>query len=441
MIKLSIGGSAMTARQQPETDALLRKIAWRLIPFMGLLFFVAFLDRVNVSYAALTMNEDIGLTAAAYGLGAGIFFIGYFIFEIPSNLILKKVGARKWIARIMISWGFISGATAFVEGPTSFYIIRFLLGAAEAGFFPGMILYLTYWFPGRVRGKILGLFLMAVPLSTVIGAPVSTALLDVSIFGLAGWQTMFIVEAVPAIVLGVVVAFWLTDNPAKAKWLTAEERDHLEALLSEDHRQMSQVSDLKRGLLGPEVWGFSFIYLTLVLGLYGLNFWVPQIIKAFGGLSNQQVGFLSAAPYLVAALAMNLWGRHSDRKGERVWHISLTCLVAAVGFALAAQTAEPSVRLIALTAAAAGILSTIAVFWTLPTSLLSGSAAAGGIALINSVGNLGGYFGPFLMGWLREATGDYSAGLFLLSGTLAVGGLFIHTMRPMLRRKMAGALH
>ena len=418
-----------------DTDhsAVIRKVERRLIPFMGLLYFVAFLDRVNVGYAALTMNEDIGLSASAYGFGAGIFFIGYFLFEVPSNLILERVGARRWIARIMISWGVVSAATAFVTGPISFYIVRFLLGVAEAGFFPGMILYLTYWFPASVRATITSRFLVAVPLASVVGAPISTALLDTSIFGLAGWRTLFVVEALPAIVLGVVTALWLTDRPSKAAWLTEADRTTLERALDAERHAAPQGHRLRDGLLSGRVWLLAAIYFGLVLGLYGLGFWGPQIVGAFGDLTNMEVGLLTAIPYAVAAVAMVAWGGHSDRVRERVWHVALPLLLGAAGFLASARTDAPVLSLAALTMAAVGIYGAFAVFWTLPTAALAGTAAAGGIALINSIGNLSGYLGPVVVGRLRDSTGGYAAGLLFLSGSMAAAGLLVLRFRTGMR--------
>jgi ACS family tartrate transporter-like MFS transporter len=418
-----------------EQAAVLRKVARRLIPYMALLYFVAFLDRVNVGFAALTMNEDVGLSASAYGLGAGIFFLGYFLFEVPSNLILERVGARRWIARIMITWGIVSAATAFVTGPTSFYVVRFLLGMAEAGFFPGMILYLTYWFPASVRARMISGFLVAVPISNVVGAPISTALLGTSIAGLEGWQTLFIVEAIPAIVLGVVTAMWLTDRPSQAGWLTERERALVEGMLAAEAHTGPRVHGLRDGLLSPRVWLLAGIYFGLIIGMYGLGFWAPQIVRAFGGLTNAQVGAITAIPYTVAAVAMIAWGRRSDRTGERVWHISIPLLVGAAGFLVSATTGDARLSLAALTVAAVGIYGAFGVFWTLPTAALAGSAAAGGIALVNSVGNLGGYVGPVVVGRLRDASGGYSAGLFALSASMAIAGLIVlrfrgATLRP-----------
>jgi ACS family tartrate transporter-like MFS transporter len=415
---------------------VLRKVALRLIPFLGLLYFVSFLDRVNVGFAALTMNADIGLTASTFGLGAGIFFIGYFLFEIPSNIILQRVGARRWIARIMVSWGVISMAMAFVTGPASFLTMRFLLGVAEAGFFPGIILYLTYWFPASQRGRIIGAFMIAIPLSNVVGAPLSTLLLDVSLFGLAGWQTMFIVEGLPAVALGIVVALWLPDGPQDAPWLSADEKAALRAALA-DEQTADDNARLRDALASRRVWLFAGVYFGLVTGLYGLGFWGPQIVRALGATSNREVGLLTAIPYLVAAVSMVFWGRHSDARGERVWHVASAALLGAGGFLISAYTAAPVVSLAALTAGAVGIYSAIPVFWTMPTAMLSGTAAAAGIALINSIGNLAGYVAPFAIGRLLDATGSYSAGLLVLAAGMLLAALL--TVASGCSRQLTGA--
>lgn len=409
----------MKAEPQDE-QPVFRKVAWRLIPFMGLLYLVAYLDRVNVGYAALTMNADIGLSATAFGLGSGMFFVGYFFFEVPSNLMLERLGARIWIARIMISWGVISSAMAFVTGPTTFYILRFLLGAAEAGFFPGMVLYLTYWFPGEVRARIMAAFMLAIPVSSVIGAPVSTALLETSIFGLSGWRTMFIVEGIPAVLLGISVLFLLTDRPAKAAWLNEREKSVIEAALARDDAAShgSHLSNFTQSLRSPRVWVYGLIYFGIVTGVYGLGFWGPQIIKGLGDLSLRQVGLLTALPYLLATIGMWFWGRRSDRKSERIWHLAAPAFLACAGFIAGGMSGNPVITMLALTAAVIGIHAALPVFWTLPTRFLRGTAAAGGIALINSIGNLSGYVGPYVMGLAKETTGEFATGMFILASAL-----------------------
>jgi ACS family tartrate transporter-like MFS transporter len=300
-----------------EERATISKVTWRLVPFLAFLYFIAFIDRTNVGVAALTMNADLGLTATAFGFGAGVFFLGYFLFEVPSNFALRRYGARKWIARIMLTWGLVSMAMAFVTGPTSFYVLRFLLGVAEAGFFPGIVLYLTYWFPNSVRGGIMGLFILANPISTVLGAPLSVALLDLPLFGLTGWQTLFLVEGIPAVLFGIVVFYKLCDSPDKALWLSERERSVLARMIERDQAPQAHAS-LRAGLLSARVWWFTAIYAGLMLGVYGFGFWAPQMIKAAGHFAtNGPVAWILAFIYTCAAVAMCLWGRHSDRTCER----------------------------------------------------------------------------------------------------------------------------
>ena len=401
----------------------MKAVTWRLIPFVMLLYFIAYLDRVNVGFAALTMNTDLGFSGTVYGIGAGVFFIGYALFEVPSNIFLHKVGARVWIARIMITWGLLSAGMAFVQGPVSFYIMRFLLGAAEAGFFPGIILYLTYWFPAKQRGKAIGLFMVAIPLSAMIGAPISSALLGVEGYGLKGWQWMFLIEAGPAILLGLAVLAYMTDRPEKARWLTADQRAWLAATMEAertsiagDHGQKS----LKAALLDRKVLGFAFVYFCVVMGSYTLGFWLPQMIKSFGTLSNFEIGMATAVVNFFAVVAMIFWTRHADAKQERIVHFAAAVIVAAVAFGVCAATlATPVIAMVALTFAAIGIFSALPSFWALPTSFLTGVGAAAGIALINSIGNLAGYLGPFAMGYLKDTTGSYSSGLVIVAVLLA----------------------
>jgi ACS family tartrate transporter-like MFS transporter len=341
---------------------------------------------------------------------------------VPSNFALKRFGARVWIARIMVTWGVISVAMAFVKGPTSFLVLRFLLGVAEAGFFPGMVLYLTFWFPNSVRAALFGIFIIANPASTIIGAPLSTALLGTSLAGFTGWQTMFIVEGLPAVLLGFATLFVLCDSPAKAKWLTPEERDVLGRAIARDEASSTH-SSWRAGLTSPEVWRFAVLYAALMMGVYGFGFWAPQIIKSFGTLSNQQVGFVLVIPYICATAAMCLWARHSDRTGERTWHLVIPAIVGTVGFLCGSFADNVYLAIGGFTLGAMGIYSQLPLFWTMPTALLTGSAAAGGIALINSIGNLSGYFGPALIGWLKDTTQGYTAGLLVIAASMGVAGL------------------
>ena len=393
------------------------KVSKRLVPFLILCYFVAYLDRVNVGFAALTMNKDLGLSASAFGFGAGVFFLAYFFFEVPSNLFLERVGARKWIARIMFSWGLLSGAMAFVGGENSFYAVRVLLGIAEAGFFPGIIFYLTLWFPAVYRARIIGYFMAAIPLSTVIGAPVSGWLLGFDgHLGLKGWQWLFILEAAPALVLSFVVFFYLTDRPADATWLQPDERAWLMNRMDQERRQRetARTYSVTQALMNPKVLALSLIYFGAVALNYGLSFFLPQIVKAFG-VSNFQAGLISALPYVVGVVSIVAWGRRSDRKLERRFHCAFPLGIAATGIAVSTAIDDPTMKMVALSIAGFGIFGNLPVFWTLPTAFLSGPAAAGGIALINSIGNLAGFAGPFAMGRIKDLTGSYAGGLLSLA--------------------------
>ncbi|NMG28899.1 MFS transporter [Aromatoleum evansii] len=400
----------------------LRRITWRIVPFIMLLYFIAYIDRVNIGFAALTMKEDLGFTASILGFGAGIFFWGYFLFEVPSNIVLHKVGARMWIARVMVTWGIISGAMAFVEGPTSFYVMRFLLGAAEAGFFPGIILYLSYWFPARHRAGVTAFFMAAAPLSTALGSPISAALLEMDgVMGMQGWQWMFILEAVPALILGVVVFFYMTDKPEQARWLKDDERAWLVKAMNEENA--SKAGSAKHGILSglanPKVLALAMIYFGTSAGLYTLGIWAPQIIKQLG-VSSMTVGFLNAIPPIVSVVAMVLWSRHSDRTGERTWHVILACLAAATGLVVAGGASTVVGLIAALTLVNVGISCAKPPLWSMPTTFLSGAAAATGIATINSIGNLGGFAGPAMIGWVKDQTGSFTGGLYFVAGLLVL---------------------
>ncbi|MEO7135069.1 MAG: MFS transporter [Vicinamibacterales bacterium] len=409
-------------------ESALRKVRWRLIPFLFLLYIVAYLDRVNVGFAAIDMNRDLGFSAAVYGLGSGIFFLSYTLLEVPSNLMLARFGARVWIARIMVTWGVLSSAMIFVDSPARFYVMRFLLGAAEAGFFPGIILYLTQWFPQRERARAVGLFMTATAMAGVIGAPVSSALLAMQgAFGLKGWQWMFLVEGVPAILLAPVVLLYMTEKPAAAKWLTAPEREWLARELAAEEAETGHAIVTLRGALGSaRLWIVSLPYFCIVIAFYGISFFLPQIIQSVSGFGSATVVLLSAIPYVAATIGLVVVGSRSDRVRERRWHVAAPCLIGAAGFVLTALgPATPAYALTTLSIAAFGIWGTLGPFWTLPTNFLRGTAAAGGIALVNSVGNVGGFVGPFLMGWIREATGGFTAGLLTLAAALVVGAAIV----------------
>lgn len=407
----------------------LRRITWRIVPYVCLLYFIAFIDRVNIGFAALTMNKDIGLSPAVFGFGAGIFFLGYFIFEVPSNLILEKVGARRWIARILITWGIISGAMAFVEGAYSFYALRFLLGVAEAGFFPGIILYLSYWFPARNRAAVTALFMAAAPISVALGSPISTALMELDgLMGMKGWQWMFIMEAAPAVIMGFVTYFFMTDRPEKATWMPEDEKAWLVQTMNAEVAARAGAAHPSpwRALVNPRVLALAVIYFGTSAGLYTLGIWAPSIIKQLG-VSTMTVGFLNMVAPAVSVLAMYLWSRHSDRTGERSWHVVIACLCASTGLILAGASTD-----LILAGAAAGLVTVILTLtmvnigissckpplWSMPTLFLSGPAAAAGIATINAIGNLGGFIGPSMIGWIKQSTGSFAGGLYFVAGLL-----------------------
>jgi ACS family tartrate transporter-like MFS transporter len=397
----------------------------RLLPLMIVCFFIAFLDRVNVGFAALQMNEDLGFSARIYGLGAGIFFIGYFLFEVPSNLILHRVGARRWIARIMITWGLIAAGMAFVQGTTSFYVMRFLLGVAEAGFFPGMIYYISLWFPRRERARATAIFILGLPISVLLGAPISAALLSLDgLGGYQGWQWLFVIEGIPAVFLGFVVLAYLTDRPSDARWLPPAQRDWLVAKLAEEAAATAGIRRFSVGeaLRNGKVLTLALAFLCNVVPIYGITMWLPLIVKSAGDMTNVQIGLVTTLPYICAAVAMVVNARHSDRTGERKLHILIGALVGAAGFVLAAVSTSPYVGLAGICIGAAGIWSANTVFWTLPATFLTGAAAAAGIGLINAVGNLGGFVGPYLIGWIREALGGFSPAMYCLAGFLTVHG-------------------
>jgi ACS family tartrate transporter-like MFS transporter len=393
------------------------KVSWRLLPLVALAYCVAYIDRSNISIAALTMNKDLGFSAYLYGWGAGIFFFGYFLFEIPSNLILEKIGARIWIARIMITWGIISGLTAFVTGSTSFLIVRFLLGAAEAGFFPGMILYLTYWFPAQYRGRVISTLFIAQPVANAAASIASAGILEMDgMLGVKGWQWIFIIEAIPAVLLGLVILRVMTDRPAHANWLLVEERSWLQGRLDGESREVENTGrmTLMRALSDPRVVALSMIYLMSVTANYGIVFFMPQIVKGIG-LSNMMTGIASSGPYIIGTIGLIAWGWSSDRNNERRWHLISASTLGALGLAFAAWSGASYWALLGMSAATAGIYGSRAAFWPMPSIFLTGTAAAGAIAMINAVGNLGGYVGPFVVGWIKDSTQSFEAGLYFLA--------------------------
>jgi ACS family tartrate transporter-like MFS transporter len=409
----------------PEIETrTMAKVAWRLVPFLMLCYFIAYLDRVNIGFAGASMRNDLGLSAGVFGGASGIFFIAYFFFEVPSNLALDRFGARIWIARIMLTWGLVAGAQAFVTGGYSLYFVRLLLGVAEAGFFPGIIFFLTLWFPSAYRARIVGLFMFAIPISTVIGAPISGLILGLDGFeGLHGWQWMFLIEAVPALLMSLFVFYYLTDRPRHATWLTPEESRWLQDRLDAERatREREGAASWLKSMLDPRVIALGLVYNGCNIPQYGLSFFLPQIVKAFGGLSNFEVGLVTALPYAVGAIGMILWSRHSDATGERTWHAVIPLLVIVVGLMLAAFTSDPTLKMAFICVVGFGFFAVLPVFWTLPTSFLSGAGAAAGIAAVNSIGNLGGYFGPQVFGWLKDSTGSEFAGMAFLAVCALIG--------------------
>jgi len=400
----------------------LRKVSLRIIPFIMLLYFMVFIDRVNIGFASLEMNKDLGLSPAVFGFGAGIFFWGYFLCEIPSNIALHRFGARLWIARIMVSWGILAAIESQIQGPTSFYVLRFLLGAAEAGFFPGVILYLSYWFPARQRAAAVSLFMASAPLSTALGSPLASTILGLNgALGLAGWQWLFILEAIPAVLLGFVTLATMTDRPEQAKWLAEDERVWLVSTMNAERagKAATETRSVWRALADPRVLGLALVYFGTSAGLYTLGVWAPQIIKSFG-LPTSEVGLLNALPPAVAVVCMVLWSRHSDRTNERPWHVIIACLVAAVGLILAGLSPNVVAVVAALVLVNVGIVSAKPPLWSMPTTFLSGPAAAAGLAAINSIGNLGGFVGPAMIGWIKSLTGSFAGGLYFVCGLLIV---------------------
>ena len=401
------------------------RVSARLIPFLILCYFVAYLDRVNLAFAALEMNKDLAFSATVYGTGAGIFFLSYFLLETPSNLVLVRVGARRWIARIMFTWGILSGCMAFVSGETGFYVVRFLLGAAEAGFFPGIIFYLTLWFPAAYRGRIIGMFMAAIPLSAVIGAPLSSMLLYLDGgFGLRGWQWIFILEAIPAIILSIVVYFYLTEEPSEASWLADDERAWLVARQENEraHREAVQSHSVLQALTNPKVLALGIVGISIAYSIYALAYFLPQVVKAFG-VTNMQTGLITAIPFAVGTVGMIWYGRRSDRLMERRSHAAIALLITGIGIAAAAVIDDPYIKMAWLCVAGFGAFAVLPAFWAMPTAFLSGTAAAAGIAFINSIANIAGFVGPMIIGRIKDATGSFSGGFLVVAGISVVAAI------------------
>jgi D-galactonate transporter len=424
-----------TAVDQQRENAVFRKVVLRIVPFLMLCYVVSYLDRVNVGFAKLQMSSDLGFSEAAFGLGAGLFFIGYFIFEVPSNVLLQKVGAKIWIARIMITWGLVSGAFMFVNSEATFYILRFLLGVAEAGFYPGVILYCTYWFPSQRRAKVIAMFMSAIPVAGIFGNPLSGWIMNTfdGLSGLEGWQWMFVIEAIPALIIGVVTLFYLDNSVRSATWLDESEKQVIERAIREDSAHKENHGPVWAAFKDPKVWLMCGIYFCFVMGQYALTFWMPTFVKSTGIDNALTIGVLSAIPYVVALVAMNAFGWSADKRRERRWHLVIPALLGTVGFCFTALWSGSTIlSLVALSVAAAGVLTCAPLFWSLPTSFLGGAAAAAGIAVINSVGNLAGFVSPYMIGSIKDATGSIHLPMYVLAVVLAIGAAAVLTTRKSL---------
>ncbi|WP_176332825.1 MFS transporter [Caballeronia glathei] len=424
----SVTGDAMSVAELASLEVkTYAKVGRRLIPFLMLCYLGAYLDRVNVGFAKLQMLSDLRFSDTVYGIGAGIFFLGYFIFEVPSNLLLHKLGARNWLARIMLTWAVISASFAFVESATTFYVLRFLLGVAEAGFAPGVILYLTYWFPAARRAKALSLFFMAIPLAGIVGGPLSGWIMHAfqGVHGLAGWKWLFMLEALPSLFLGVAILFYLDNGIASAKWLTDAEKDLLARNVAHDNSHKVAHVSIRSFIGDDRLWLMASIYFCVVLGQYGLTFWLPTIIRKSGVADPLWVGIFTAIPYLCAIIALPLVGASADRHRERRLHLAIPMLVAAAGFATLPMLGGVAASLVCVSVAAAGILASSSQFWSLPTALLGGMSAAAGIAAVNCFANLAGFFSPAIVGWLNDLTGKSTAGLIFISAAIVLGAALV----------------
>ena len=411
-------------------DRLYRRVAWRIMPLLMMCYVAAYLDRVNVGFGKLQMSQQLGFSETVFGLGAGVFFLGYFVFELPSNVILHRIGARIWLARILVTWGIVSALFLFVRTPWQFYGLRFLLGLAEAGFYPGVILYLTYWFPTHRRGKMFALFQAGAPISGIIGNPVSGFIMQYfqGLGGLEGWQWMFLLEAVPAVVLGGVLLLRLDNGIEGARWLDAGDKALLLRNIAANQEGSEASHSVLEVLRKPRLWVAASIYFLLIMGQYGITFWLPTLVKTSGVVGNFNIGLLSAIPYVCAVVAMVLFTRRADRARERRWHIAVPAAIGALGFVVAATAASTTMAIVALSVATACVFSCAPMFWSLPTAFLSGAAAASGIAVINSCANLAGFVSPYMIGYLRDLTHSTASGMYVLAGCLVAGGLVTLSM-------------
>lgn len=427
--------SATVQSLNTEQTRVLHKAAWRLIPLLALAYFFNYLDRTSVGYAALQMTEELGLTATQFGLGAGIMFFGYCLCEVPSNLAMFRFGARLWMARIMITWGLAAAATALVVGPYSFYVVRLILGIAEAGFFPGVIFFLTLWFPAQYRTRVLAWFTVATPISFLVGGPLSIWLLQMHGFlGLAGWQWMFIIEGVPACILGLITLKVLTNHPAQAKWLSPSEREVIAGMLAEEQSKGHRSHGFKAALKDPRVWILSSITFSFTLGSYGIGIWLPQMLKAHG-VEVSMIGWVAAIPYFFATVGLLIWAKHVDRTGKGIFNLTLAMLLAGMALLFALQMNALAPALAGITLALVGTIAGKTIFYTLPGKFLRGQAAAGGIALINSIGAFGGFVGPYLMGFLKDYTGSFTAGLMVMGCIMFLAAGMVLSLRLFLREE------
>jgi len=413
-------------------DAAFKRVAWRIIPVLFVSYIVAYLDRINIGFAKLQMLNDLHFSDAVYGLGAGLFFLGYFLFEVPSNLLLHRLGARRWIARIMLSWGVFSAATAWVDSPAMFYLIRFFLGVAEAGFFPGVILYLTYWFPAHRRGRMTAMFMAGIPISGIIGAPLSGYIMHAfsNTLGMTGWQWLFILESLPALCLSAIIYVFLDDRIADAKWLSVDEKNLLKGEIEQDDKVRTH-SSFKSVISSPQVWLLCLILFGVIMGSYTIGFWLPTIIRSAGISDPLNIGFLAMIPYAAALITMLITSRSADHFRERRWHVSLPAVLAAIGFFICAISENQLVpSIIGLSLAAMGVVTAASMFWALPTAFLGGAGAAAGIALINCTGNLAGFVSPSVIGWVKTQTHSVSSGLFFVAAMLTLSAMLVIVILP-----------
>lgn len=410
-----------------------KKVRWRLLPFLALLYFIAYLDRLNIGYASIAMNKDLEITSQQFGLLAGIFFIGYFLFEVPSNIFMKKFGARVWIARILVSWGIVSTLTAFAQNVTHLYILRFILGLMEAGFFPGIIFFMTGWFRKEERAKAVSLFMIAVPFTTIFGAPISGLILDhIHWAGIQSWRWLFVLEGLPAVILGCVTFFILPNKPRDAKWLNNEEKSWLEGELEREQQETSKKHkfSMMQALTSGIIWALAFITFSKTLTVYGLGFFTPQIIKSFSeGLTNFEIGLINAIPYVIATVIMIWWSKRSDKKAERRYHVAIPLFVSAIALCIFGYTSNPILAIILLSIINGASYAIYGPFWALPSLFLTGTSAAVGIAAINSIASLGGFVGPYVLGAVKDATGSVYVGLYIIAAVIVIAGIITLSLK------------